>query len=950
MRVEILSDEFIKKVLEIAAGSIPSANFEILLTLIENEIKQTYFTKTSEANLLRIINGMYDKTFFLNECIKYPHYVEILISVASNSNYLSDILVLNPEYFYLVVDPSRLSIKLDRNELNEELRIRTSLYKSLDAKVHAINSLKRKEILRIGLKDIFLKYDITEITHELSILAASLTAELFSICYDSILKKYEIKNINSTYCIVSLGKLGGNELNYSSDIDLIIFYDEGSKLVRTKDGRWMTDDGKFKEEIQTKYYSEILSEIIQLFLEKTTSSEAGFLYRVDLRLRPDGKSSAVCRSIREYLDYYETRGHNWERQMLIKADFLAGDKKLYDQFIDYLDKFVYPSTIFNSPIEQMKKLKKISEDKNEGKHNIKLVPGGIRDIEFIIQGLQLLNGGRIESLKTGNTLKAILQLQRAGLLSAEESELLHTAYIFYRTIEHYLQLMNNKQTHIIPESGEIAEKLSHYLRFSRLSDFRNKIELLRKQVREIYDSILETPEINKSSTTDLSKIKFQNHQKALNDFNFLKEGKGLTMSRKFDKQSVESFGKIELTLIDYLRKSKDPDLTLSNFVRVIKNADFPSIWYNEFVEEDFFNAFLKLCEYSQKSIELFAEDKELREVFLSREIFKDIDIKEMTNFKIKKVLFVLSSKIALNLINAREASYLLSAIISERVRNIAIEFFRNKKWKNDYFIAVMGSTGTDSMSFASDVDLIFVARNIQKHKKLEQSFQDLLKLLRENLFSFPVDCRLRPEGDSSQLVWEIEGYKKYFIHRARIWELQSFFKIKFICGNKRLFNSLVTSFLKRIDKLNTEEILKGIKEIRTKVLSVFPSEVQVTDIKKNSGGLNDIEYISHYLILSNRMDVNNFMGKSTHDTLTQLSNEKKEWKFLKSLANNYIFLKELDMFNQIATNSRSSRISEETGRIEKLAFLLKIKYGLELRKKITSVLKDNRDAYNRLIN
>ena len=949
MRSEKLSDNFIKKFLEIAAGSIPSADFEILLTLIENEIKQTYFTKASEANLLRIINGMYDKTFFLSECIKYPHYVEILVSVASNSNYLSDILVLNPEYFYLVVDPSRLSTKLDRNELNEELKSRTSLYKSIDAKVHAINTLKRKEILRIGLKDIFLKYDLEEITHELSILASSLTAELFSICYDSILKKYQIKNINSSYCIVSLGKLGGNELNYSSDIDLIIYYDEESKLVKTKDGSWMIDEGKFKEEIQTKYYSEILSEIIQLFLDKATSSEAGFLYRVDLRLRPDGKSSAVCRSIREYLDYYETRGHNWERQMLIKADYLAGSKKLYNRFIDYLDKFIYPSTVFNSPIEQMKKLKKISEDKIEGKHNIKFVPGGIRDIEFIIQGLQLLNGGRNESLKTGNTLSAILKLQEANLLSSEEAELLQSAYVFYRKTEHYLQLMNNKQTHIIPESGEIAEKLSYYLGFNKLSDFRNKIELLRKQVRGIYDSISETPDINKPPAADLSRIKFQNHQKALNDFNFLKEGKGLTISRKFDKQSLESFGKIETTLIAYLLKSIDPDTTLSNFVRVINNADFPSLWYNEFVDEGFFNAFLKLCEFSQKSIELFAEDKELREVFLSREIFKDIDIKELSNYKMKKVLFILSSKIALDLMNASEASYLLSNIISERIRNIVIEFVRNKKWANDYFVAVMGSTGTDSMSFTSDVDLILAARNIQKHKKLEGGFQDLLKLFRENLFSFPVDCRLRPEGDSSQLVWEIEGYKKYYINRARIWELQSFLKIKFICGNKRLFNNLVTSFLKRIEKLNTEEILKGINEIKTKVLSVFPSELQVTDIKKNSGGLNDIEYISHYLILTNRMDTKNFMGKSTSDILTELSDKKKEWKFLKSLANNYIFLKDLDMFNQIATNSRSSRISEESGRLEKLAFLLKIRTGSELKKKISSVLKENRAAYTSFI-
>ena len=941
MRLDKLSDDFIRMFMEIAAGSIPSNDFEILLTLIENEVKETYFTQTSETNLLRIVKGMYDKTFFLNECIKYPHYVEILVSIASNSNYLSDILVLNPEYFYLVVDPLKLSVKLNRNELIEEVKNRTSLYKSLDAKVHAINTLKRKEILRIGLKDIFLKHDLSEITNELSILASSLTAELFSICYEFILKKYKIKMVKSSYCLISLGKLGGNELNYSSDIDLIIFYDKEYK-------------------IEKRYFSEILSEAIQLFLEKATSSEAGFLYRVDLRLRPDGKSSAVCRSTREYLDYYETRGHNWERQMLIKTDYLAGNKKLYNHFIEYLDSFIFPSTVFTSPIEQMKKLKKISEAEISGTSpelrsaaagdNIKIIPGGIRDIEFIVQGLQLLNGGQNESLKTGNTLTAITKLKEAELLSDEEAELLSSAYIFYRRIEHFLQLMNNKQTHLIPESGEIAEKLCCHLKFNKLSDFKKQVNQYRKQVREIYDSILDHPKKTKLSRRDKSEIKFKNPERALNDFHYLKEGRGLTVSRKFDKQSVESFGKNEHQLIDYLRKSKDPDLALSNFVRIIKNADFPSIWYNEFKDKDFFNAFLKLCEFSQKSIEFFAEDKELREVFLSREIFKEIEARGIANYQLKKLLFLLSSKLALNLMSAGQVSGILSKYVREKIKNISGQFAENKKWRDDYLIAVMGSTGTDSMSFSSDIDLIFAARNIQSCRNIERNFQELLKLFRENLSMFQVDCRLRPEGDSSQLVWDLDGYKKYFQNRARIWELQAFLKARFICGNKRLYNSLVTSYLKRIVNLEKKDIVKGINEVRKKVLSTLPSDIQLIDLKKNSGGLNDIEYTAHYFLLSASYSIKDFIGKSTPAILSKLSKTKKDLRFLKSLGDNYIFLKELDMFNQIATNSRASKVSEETERLDRLAFMLKYKNGHELLRKIRMVLKENSDAFNKLIN
>ena len=233
----------------------------------------------------------------------------------------------------------------------------------------------------------------------------------------------------------------------------------------------------------------MLSETIQLFLEKCNSSEAGSLYRIDLRLRPDGKSSSVCRSLQEYLDYYESRGSDWERQMLIKAGFLGGDEKLFAQFIKYIDRFVYPAAHFASPLEQMKKLRKIIERDSE-EANIKLIPGGIRDIEFTVQALQLLNGGKDESIKTGNTLTALEKLNRAKLLTESETKFLKDAYVLYRQIEHFLQLMNNTQTHTIPESGEIAEKLSSYLGFKTLNEFKEKVKELRKEVRSIYNSVI----------------------------------------------------------------------------------------------------------------------------------------------------------------------------------------------------------------------------------------------------------------------------------------------------------------------------------------------------------------------------------------------------------------------------------------------------------------------------
>jgi glutamate-ammonia-ligase adenylyltransferase len=218
-------------------------------------------------------------------------------------------------------------------------------------------------------------------------------------------------------------------------------------------------------------------------------------------------------------------------------------------------------------------------------------------------------------LKTGHTLTALQKLKQENLLTKEEEETLRTAYIFYRNVEHFLQLMNNAQTHTIPESGEIAEKLSFYFGFRDLNKFKEKIKEYREKVRTIFNSVVGEGKTISQQNKNFEQIKFNNPQRALSDIKFLREGKGLTVSRKFDKKSLDSFRKIEENIFEYLITSFDPDLCLSNFVRVIKQANFPSIWYDEFTDKNFLTIFLTLCESSQMVIDLFAEDKILREGF-----------------------------------------------------------------------------------------------------------------------------------------------------------------------------------------------------------------------------------------------------------------------------------------------------------------------------------------------
>ncbi|MCH8033339.1 MAG: hypothetical protein IH950_06230 [Bacteroidetes bacterium] len=931
MRLYKISKEFEGKLAGLSAGVLSSDEFEKLINIYEAEINRVYFTATSEANLFRIIYGMYDKVFLIRECIKYPHYLEILISIAANSNYLTDILVINPENFYWIVNPSTLNANLAKTDFKKEIKSTLSLFTTFRAKISALKTIKRKELLRIGLRDIYLKIPVKNITEELSILAVHLTGELFLICYKEILKKYAIENPPGKYCLASLGKLGGDELNYSSDIDLILFYDK---------------ERKFRNK---KYLSELLTETTLLFLKSSAEITGGFLYRIDFRLRPDGRNSPLCRSLQEYLNYYESRGEDWERQMLIKVNFLGGSKSLYKKFINFLTPFIYPSAHSFSPKKQILKIKASIERRIKDEDNIKLIYGGIRDIEFSLQALQLLNGGKIESIRNGNTLHAMEELEKAKLLNIMEAKTFSDSYIFYRKIEHYLQLMNNRQTHVIPEEGELLEKMSYFLGYKSSKDFKHQVIDNRNKVRKIYQSILSEDETHSDVNAVLTDIVFEDKIRAKNDFQYLREGKGITGTRTFDSKSIESFRKIENRIYNYLKNSIYPDKTLSNFVRIIKGADFPSIWYHEFEDKTFFEFLMKVCELSQFSINLFAEDKELREFLLSRKVFTIIPVRELSFFNIKTILFYFSVQISVDMYEPLKASEILSKLIHIKIKTLFEEQTKEMKWMKDYFVAALGSLGSSALTFFSDLDLIFIVRDSQKYPNAEKQFQKILALLRKELEPFTVDCRLRPEGKSSQLIWDIENSKNYFRNRARVWEFQTLTKISFIAGDKRLFENFTRAAVSSISRFDEKNIKHEMHEMRKKISSQkITALFEIFDIKKNSGSITDIEFIVQYFLLCSPVLFNKSLGKKTTEQLYLISESLDDNSAKIVLKNALEFYKSVGLLNQLIFNNTTSKIVLEDKTLNSFSKKMGYKNPAHFKDDIKSFSAKVRNIYSQI--
>ncbi|MCX6151605.1 MAG: hypothetical protein NTX22_13845 [Ignavibacteriales bacterium] len=928
--INILSDKFILDLRQATTGYLSSENFEKLINAFEHELKVFYFSASTEANLHRIIFSLYDKISFLSDCLKYPFHIQIVIAVAVNSNFLTDVIVRNPEFLSWILNPEILNQRITEKYIENDIGQTLTRYKTFNAKVNYLRTLKRRELLRIGLNDILGNTNVKETTELLSILAKGINSKLFSLCHNEVMAKYNLKISGSRYCLAALGKLGGDELNYSSDIDLLLFFDKNSVVKQNP----------------RKEYFEILSEAAYLFVQSSTAiTDKGYLYRVDFRLRPDGRNSPLCRTLKDYLQYYETRGEDWERQMLIKLSLVSGSKKLFESFNSYVQHFVYPSSFSNSPLSQIARIKNDIEKKVGEKENVKLFSGGIRDIEFSVQALQLLNGGKLKELRTGNSLTAIGKLREKNLLTEDESASLISAYNFYRKIEHFLQLMNDKQTHLVPEDDDTLNKLSSYLRFKDIGSFQKRVASTRKQIKKIFDSIVGKEEINPSS---LDSIQFTERKKAIGNFKYLQTGQGLLEQKQFDKQAINSFQKIETTLFAFLSKSLAPDSVVENFARIIKIRPLPSIWYNEFTDTNFFYSFLKICERNKKAVELMVIDKSLGDLILNRRAFNE-RFDTIENFSTNQMIFILSVQFCLGIIKVERLSKILSEFLLAKIKTICKSF----SLPDRFFIIALGSFGTDEMTFGSDVDLIFAVENILKYPNVQTEFQNLLLKLKEQLKPFDVDSRLRPEGKSSQLVWDVDKYFDYLENRAQTWELQSLTRIKFVYGSIELYNNFLEGVKKRVKFLEHSSLIKDILDMRSKMEKQLLSTSQAQfgnffNIKRSRGGLADIEFIVQYQVLKNSESFSKLIGKNTKSAIKILIDFSENFNSFEALIENYSFLKKLEIWVQILFETNSKVIPLDNVKRNLLANVLNFKIPRDLEVELTRIKKANHDFFKKI--
>lgn len=397
-----------------------------------------------------------------------------LLQLLSTSQYLADVLVRDQECYDLIRMTEGSPVA--RETLVEELLAETEGLENAAAASAALRRAKQRETVRIAYGDIVRNQPVATVARQISLLADAILEAAVAFLQRSLEPRFGTPRrgdgVRARFCVLGLGKLGGVELNYSSDIDLVLVYDE--------DGH--TDHAR--NPTNREYFERLSRDLIKLVGEAT---DRGSCYRVDLRLRPEGSRGAICQPLDSMLAYYDTKGRTWERQAFIKARPVAGDLDLGEELLDKLEPWVYRRYLSLADITGIKALKRRIEQRahaeGASRRDVKTGHGGIRDVEFVIQFLQLLSGGGSEALRTGSTFTAIEQLGRAGCVTPQERSLLEENYAFLRKLEHRLQILFDLQTHKLPEGDEEQRKVAVRMGYADTQD-QTALEAFREDLAE----------------------------------------------------------------------------------------------------------------------------------------------------------------------------------------------------------------------------------------------------------------------------------------------------------------------------------------------------------------------------------------------------------------------------------------------------------------------------------
>ena len=585
------------------------AAFEALLPGLLEAIGSVPDPDMSLNNLERFVAASLGRGFLFSLFRDSPKVLNLVLTILGSSQFLADLLIRHPQLLAWLLEPGLLRRPRGRRALEEDLQGMLRPQAAPARRWQALRVFKARETLRIGVQDLLGNLDLSAVTEELASLAEVVLDAALGLCWDELVRRHGVPQHPETengpaaptrFAIVGMGKLGGGELNFSSDIDLLFAYTAEGETAGVRGPAGEPVGGITNAEFFRK-----LGEMLTKGVGEVTPE--GHLFRVDMRLRPGGRAGGLVASLRAYEAYYEAYGQTWERQALIKARPVAGDADLGRAFLAMVVPFVYRQHLDHAAVAEIAAMRdrialSLAGDRR-GERNVKLGPGGIREIEFIVQAFQLVYGGRAPWVREVHTLRALHRIAEAGLIPREAYAALVAAYTFLRTLEHRIQILHQVQTHVLPEDPEALRALARRMGYKAargagedeggedegeqlLRDFRRHAAAVRRLSAEVLSAPAGQPEEEREAADPLALFfetdlppeavsgamvaaGVRDPGRAARHLLDLREGPPL---QNVAPRSRRALGRLAPGLLKALAASPDPDMALHNLERFVNAA------------------------------------------------------------------------------------------------------------------------------------------------------------------------------------------------------------------------------------------------------------------------------------------------------------------------------------------------------------------------------------------
>lgn len=822
----------------------------------------------------------------------FPDKLEAAKVIAS-SPFIANILHHHPEQLKQLVEDDALHVKRTKADYHQILK--GTLTTEQGQYIKAIRRIRQKEMLRIAWRAISHRAKLEETLRETSAFADVCIQNAIQFLDDKLVDKYgqplDGEGKKQSLQVIAVGKLGGNELNFSSDIDLIFAFPEENTI---------SNDGK--QTMCSQFFSELAQNLVKLLSEVTAD---GYVFRVDLRLRPNGQSGPLVMSFSALETYYQEQGRDWERYAMMKARLINASSPHANKLTNILEPFVYRRYVDFSVLETLRGMQQMiaREVKLKSLENdIKRGPGGIREIEFICQSLQLTRGGRFNALREKSLFKSLKALALKDFISLENSNVLRKAYVFLRQLENALQMYADKQTHTLPKDekeqlcvamqlgftdwAQLIEELDkhrheveeqfHCLIDSRTSVYQDDKKLLQKQMVALFQGRL----AEVVSEDLLLSLGFSTPSRTLGLLSELRQSKRVIRLSQIARLRLDEF--MALLLIQ-LQSLDNVDVVFLRVFRLLEGIIQRSTYLallmeNPIALQHLLHLFslsswiaLQVSEQPFLLEELLDEkglyqpltEKELHYMLLEGIVSdpsREDTMECLRQFKLTQTLKVAAADITETLSSievctnlSRVAMVILRYVLDIAVNELSEKYPEMRGHPLDFAIIAYGRLGSAEMGYGSDLDLVFLHQYpSDKEYYVTRLTQRILHLLSVRMLGgvlYKVDTRLRPSGSAGLLVSHIDAFVNYQKNNAWTWEHQALVRAKWVAGSltlKASFEELRQHILR--SKRELKPLMNDIQEMRQRMESQKPHQ-QGFDIKHGRGGLIDVEFLVQYAVL-----------------------------------------------------------------------------------------------------